>query len=563
LGASPGDYAPAPQAVWSPPASRGTVYRPPPVNVAPEKRRLGWKLWAPIGVGVLGVLLLGGWFAVRVVQKVASAAGRSGGIAAVKVADFPDRPAMRELEPGVVFCDIRHGDTSRAGLRLWLYLPSPPAGQQRHPAKSLPCVLVAPAGSNMITGMDLSDEDRSEHLPYVKAGFAVVAYELDGHVPGGVHGASDRDVIRAIKQFMASDGGVANGKAALEYVLAKIPEVDPSQIYTAGHSSAGTVSLLMAIHEPRVKGAVAYSPCYDIEKFQGTDDLKEIDKEVSGVLAFARKTSPAKLPPPKCPVFVFHAQGDDVVPASESQQYASQMNAWGKVTLSLVPEGDHHDSMIEQGIPQGIKWLKEHGAKPYATAGGPARAFPNLWPPAAPAAPTPMRAPPMPPVPPMPAVPAPPRPQSPTNQAPAVELGAVSPDAAMLAELGDEESVGAYKVRAPKGWRGFGAGPTRTWRKASRQGFPAHMSITVRPTGPNMNARKAIADHPAQRALGDLSYCTINGREFARLSREHPSNGTITYIGYDADKEISIRMMYDPRDPKGKDLVEAAARTIR
>jgi dienelactone hydrolase len=303
-----------------------------------------------------------------------------------------------------MFCDIKHGDTSRAGLRLWLYLPSPPAGQPKHSNKSLPCVLVAPAGSNMITGMALAEEDQPEHLPYVKAGFAVVAYELDGHVPGGIDGARDRDVIRAIKQFMAADGGVANGKAALEYVLAKVPEVDPGQIYTAGHSSAGTLSLLMAIHEPRVKGAVAYAPCYDIEKLHGADDLGKIDDEVSGVVAFARKTSPGKLPPPKCPVFVFHAQDDEAVPVSESQQYASQTHASGKVTLSIVPDGDHHDSMLEQGIPQGIKWLKDHGARPYT--GGAAR------PPGAVGGPAPS------PAPPAPAIPVPPRPQAPTNQPP-------------------------------------------------------------------------------------------------------------------------------------------------
>ena len=133
----------------------------------------------------------------------------------------------------------------------------------------------------------------------------------------------------------------------------------------------------------------------------------------------------------------------------------------------------------------------------------------------------------------------------------------------MLAQLGDEEAVGGYHIRGPKDWRGFGAGPSRTWRKASRQGPPSHMSLTVHPTRPNLTARKSINENPAQRALGDLSYCTINGREFARMVREHPAFGTITYIGYDGNKEITIRLTYDPRDPKARELLEAAARTIR
>ena len=91
---------------------------------------------------------------------------------------------------------------------------------------------------------------------------------------------------------MASDGGVANGKKAIDYATAKIPEIDPSRLYTAGHSSAGTVSLLMAGQDGRLRAAVAYAPCMDIEKFHGKKAITDIDKDMPGLAQFVRRTSP-------------------------------------------------------------------------------------------------------------------------------------------------------------------------------------------------------------------------------------------------------------------------------
>ena len=51
-----------------------------------------------------------------------------------------------------------------------------------------------------------------------------------------------------------------------DYVLAKVPEVDPARIYAAGHSSAATHALLLAEHEPRLAGVIAYAPAIDVPK---------------------------------------------------------------------------------------------------------------------------------------------------------------------------------------------------------------------------------------------------------------------------------------------------------
>tara|TARA_R110002095_G_scaffold152237_4_gene132163 strand:+ start:143075 stop:144673 length:1599 start_codon:yes stop_codon:yes gene_type:complete len=55
-------------------------------------------------------------------------------------------------------------------------------------ASPVPCVLVPPAGSNLLSGMDIDSRDlipNPEHEPYIKAGFAVVSFSIDGHLVNG------------------------------------------------------------------------------------------------------------------------------------------------------------------------------------------------------------------------------------------------------------------------------------------------------------------------------------------------------------------------------------------
>ena len=60
----------------------------------------------------------------------------------------------------------------------------------------------------------------------------------------------------------------------------------------------------------------------------------------------------------ECPVLLFHARDDSVVPVSESESFASTLKGLGKdVTLAIVPSGDHYDPMIRQGIPKAIAWF--------------------------------------------------------------------------------------------------------------------------------------------------------------------------------------------------------------
>lgn len=267
---------------------------------------------------------------------------------------FPDLPAGQPIQPGIVASEVA---LQRNGIpmKVWVYKPEAPA------AGKLPLVLVPPAGSTLFVGMNLGDGDRAEHYPYARAGFAVVSFEIDGHVPN-LDNASDQVLANGASAFEASLAGMANAKAALDFALAKVPNVDAERIYIAGHSSAATLALLYASHEPRIKGCAAYAPATDVEA-RLRPVSSDLNRIVPGYSNFIRFSSPrthvAKL---TCPVFLFHALDDDTVASSESTNFAEELKKTNsQVTLVTVPAGGHYQSMIDSGIPQGIAWMKKLG----------------------------------------------------------------------------------------------------------------------------------------------------------------------------------------------------------
>jgi dipeptidyl aminopeptidase/acylaminoacyl peptidase len=263
---------------------------------------------------------------------------------------FPPLGQRRRVKQGVALFEQVVGQGVTA-THVGVYLPDlPPEGQ-------LPCVLIAPAGTPLIHGMNLGRGDQAEHVPYVRAGFAVVAYSLSGPVPNQ---PSDAQLVEGIRAFMQADAGLVNARTALDYALSRVNKIDPERVYAAGHSSAATLALLVAEHDPRVKACVAYAPVTDVPARLGPRNIDQISRQVPGFKEFVERSSPrthmAKL---QCPVFLFHAKNDRTVPVAESVRFANDLKKTNpKVKLVEPPTGDHYPGMIRQGIPQAIAWLK-------------------------------------------------------------------------------------------------------------------------------------------------------------------------------------------------------------
>lgn len=292
----------------------------------------------------------------------------------IKAPAKPPEPKVGEekIVNGVRFREVTWGSGSGAGStpgangRLWVYLP-----EGTSPAGSLPCVLIAGAGSTLLQGMTLSEGDQSEHYPYVKAGMAVVAFDLDGGSGSEIEDLDldtpptnemSIDETAGFKAFRDSQAGLVNARNALEYTLAHVPEVNPKQLFSVGHSSAGTLALLFAEHEPRLAGCVAYAPAIDLKSRFPGPVVRLMGKIFPNMAEFIVQSSPRtheeKL---SCPTMIFHAADDDTVPVADTRAFAKRMQDKQKdVTLLEVPTGDHYQSMIDEGIPKGIEFIKKH-----------------------------------------------------------------------------------------------------------------------------------------------------------------------------------------------------------
>jgi len=315
-------------------------------------------------------------FVVYVVKPMRTRAGAAASssanfdLAHVALPKFPELPdsafqTLRRSGVRVAQVDFRTANPGIKGLpgsamKIRVYLPP-----GEHAPHSLSCVLVAPAGTNMLVGNDLDDFDgnayHAEALPYAEAGMVVIWYSLDGahneDGPGIAKGWST-----AYGAFRAAGAGTVNGRNALEFALHRLPMVDPARIFSAGHSSAGTVSLLLGADEPRLRGSIAYAPGTDLEKFHEkllATPMSEI--LFPGIRDFDRKASPknqvARL---QRPVFLFQAKDDSKVPLPTTERFVELLRLTNpRVTFQTVETGDHYEAMIEQGIPAGIRWIKE------------------------------------------------------------------------------------------------------------------------------------------------------------------------------------------------------------
>jgi dipeptidyl aminopeptidase/acylaminoacyl peptidase len=311
-----------------------------------------------IGIFFVGGMLLVAGLALVGKQSIATLSATS-----VPVPQLPELSVATPI-PGTnstfQFLQIKQGSGPGQTMQFRVYLPATQAA-----ARSIPCVLLAPAGTNMLHGNPLDAGDyHDEALPYSEAGMAVVCFSLDGEMPVD-QSAGDRAYGLALsvayRQFMAAKAGVVNGRNALEFALAKLPQVNPKMIYTAGHSSAATVSLLMAANEERLAGAIAFAPITDLNiRLEGIDDDRSVRRTLPGISTYLRTGSPVTYSERfKCPLFVFHARDDSNEPFQNTEKFVNQLKTSStKVDFAVVNTGDHYDSMIQSGIPQAIHWIR-------------------------------------------------------------------------------------------------------------------------------------------------------------------------------------------------------------
>ena len=343
--------------------------RPQPSRGKKSGRMSTGKIMALVGGTAMGLLLLccgGGYYFISSALKLpaaSAAASQPFPVATLKTPNFPELGAPQIIPQ----TDIRvfHVDLTAANIqnpqpaarmKMQIYLPP-----GEHAARSLGCVLVAPAGTNLLTGNDIDAPDyHNETLPYAQAGYVAIFYSLDGGITDNADDSTD-EMAAGYTQFSAAYAGLANSRAALEFALARLPQVNPQRIFAAGHSSAGTLALLFAEHEPRLKGCIAYAPATDLEeRLDLAVRLFHVTQQFPGIVDFVKRSSPkTHISQMKCPVFLFGAADDDNVELADVQKFATELSGVRKdVVIKTTPTGGHYDSMINPGIGQAIEWMK-------------------------------------------------------------------------------------------------------------------------------------------------------------------------------------------------------------
>ena len=156
---------------------------------------------------------------------------------AIPEPQMPPRGEPVELEDGQLVHKIqlrRNGFEAAPGAEgeLWLYLPP---GQ--HAPASLPCVLIAPSGATVMSGMPILEADEPEHVPYVREGFAVLCYSIDGPYYEPFDDDDNEELAKAYRIHKAAAAGLVNVRNALRYLARQAPEVD-AIASRRGHSSA-------------------------------------------------------------------------------------------------------------------------------------------------------------------------------------------------------------------------------------------------------------------------------------------------------------------------------------
>lgn len=244
-----------------------------------------------------------------------------------------------------------HG--GREGDRLILYRP-PVA-----PGKTVPCIVMAAAGTRLFHGILLGEGDGEEHLRYLEAGFAVVACEIDGPLDDAKADDS-KAMVAAAKKFQAANAGIRNMQEALD-VAESLPWVDRKRIFVAGHSSAGTLALQTAAFEQsRIAGCIAHAPGVDVPKHLGMMLGLLESSGATGLRATLDTLSPHNnVNRLTKPLFLFCARDDSVIEEASVAAFAAAVKKKNpNVTYQTVPTGDHFDAMIKDGIPAAAAWAK-------------------------------------------------------------------------------------------------------------------------------------------------------------------------------------------------------------
>ena len=224
------------------------------------------------------------------------------------------------------------------GLRLKAWL-----ARQQDTLHKLPAVLF------LHGGFELGAADWDMAVPYWQAGFVLMVPMLRGE--NGQQGTFSflydevDDVLAAAAQ------------------LAKTPGVDATQIFLAGHSAGGTLTLLAIEASPRFRAAASFDGSPDLQLLYngsaskpGThrevvfDPRQTRELEVRSPLAYARSV--------KAPVRLYYSDEATAIISLPTRRLVELARARGVDAAAVGVSGSHMNHVV-RAIPQSIAFFRQ------------------------------------------------------------------------------------------------------------------------------------------------------------------------------------------------------------
>lgn len=226
--------------------------------------------------------------------------------------------------PGAEAIDYRSGDLT---LRAFV-TPDPGDGKKR------PAVLF------LHGGFAFGGDDWEMPRPFRDAGYVVMVPILRGE--NGQPGT-----------FTLFYDEVGDVLAAAE-ALARLPHVDPTRLFIAGHSSGGTLTLLSAMAGDRFRAAASLSAGPDqVQHLAGQPELAPFDR--SSIREFQMRSPVAFATSFKCPVRLYY--GSEEGWARDGNRRTAMLAKKGGIDAETkVLPGDHMSS-VPAGIGDAIRFF--------------------------------------------------------------------------------------------------------------------------------------------------------------------------------------------------------------
>jgi hypothetical protein len=277
-----------------------------------------------------------------------------GRIVGDKVVATPELGNATVLEGGIAWYETQIVQPDGYSLRVWSAIPS---GEGE-----IPVLIWLPTSMAWKIGGRLGPEDREQMLLFARAGVGVVGVD----VPGGWEDNATLDELgQEVDRFMKSQGGVETGKATLDFVQTRLPRVDPARTWVSGEGPAGTLALLLAQADRRVRAVVAFDPVTDMAAYAASEEVRflvHLRPDLKGNLSL--RSPMAGLERLRCPLLLYH---DTVIHGGNFESldlfYMQCLRYQKEVTMIDTLDVNPDHAGLGLRTSRTLAWLKSLGGR--------------------------------------------------------------------------------------------------------------------------------------------------------------------------------------------------------